>query len=274
MGRLLGYTRVSTGGQDARLQVDALVAAGVEDRDIFPDVVSGRRTAKDRPGMRRLLDIVRPGDVVVVWRIDRLGRSLRDLLDTVTLLRDQGVEIRSLSDGIDSTTALGRMQINLLTTLAEYERELNAERVAAGIAAARARGVRLGRPPLDPKVVADKLETALIYRSRGLTAAEAARRVGWTRATFYRHLRAAQHARATDTTAGNATTSSDATVPSGTGRTAASPVAAPVEGGGDRGGGEASNAVAGGASGDVRSVSFDAPTTVLPPVFLAPQARP
>lgn len=199
MGRLLGYTRVSTGGQDARLQVDALLVAGVEDRDIFPDVISGRRTAKDRPGMRRLLDTIRPGDVVVVWRIDRLGRSLRDLLDTVTVLRDQGVEIRSLSDGIDSTTALGRMQINLLTTLAEYERELNAERVAAGIAAARARGVRLGRPPLDPAVVADKLETALIYRSRGLTAAEAARRVGWARPTFYRHLKAAEQAHAQPT---------------------------------------------------------------------------
>lgn len=191
MGRLLGYTRVSTGGQDPRLQEDALRAAGVEDRDIFRDVISGRRAAQQRPGMTRLLEYVTAGDVVVVWRIDRLGRSLRDLLDTVVLLRDQGVEIRSLSDGIDSTTVLGRMQINLLTTLAEYERELNAERVKAGIAAAKARGTRFGRPPNDPGVVADKLETAMTYRSRGLTAAAAASRVGWSRTTFYRHMQAA-----------------------------------------------------------------------------------
>jgi DNA invertase Pin-like site-specific DNA recombinase len=109
--RQLGYTRVSTSGQDAQLQVDALVAAGVQKRDIFADVTSGSKTAIERPGMKRLLEYVEEGDTVVVWRVDRLGRSLMDVLNTVTLLRDRGVQVRSISDGIDPATSTGQLML-------------------------------------------------------------------------------------------------------------------------------------------------------------------
>ena len=190
--RHLGYTRVSTASQDAQLQLDALVDSGVQKRDVFADVTSGSRAAIERPGMKRLLDYVEPGDTVVVWRIDRLGRSLIDVLNTVNLLRDKGVKIRSLSDGIDPETTSGRLMLGMLATLAEYERELITERVNAGIAAAKQNGTRFGRPPVDPAVIAEKLDIAQDARRKGRTAAEAASLVGWSRATLYRHQQAAR----------------------------------------------------------------------------------
>ena len=190
--RHLGYTRVSTASQDAQLQLDALVDSGVQKRDVFSDVTSGSRTATERPGMKRLMDYIEPGDTVVVWRIDRLGRSLIDVLNTVNLLRDKGVKIRSLSDGIDPETTSGRLMLGMLATLAEYERELITERVNAGIAAAKQNGTRFGRPPVDPAVIAEKLDIAQDARRKGRTAAEAASLVGWSRATLYRHQQAAR----------------------------------------------------------------------------------
>ncbi|MFL0458831.1 recombinase family protein [Brachybacterium paraconglomeratum] len=190
--RHLGYTRVSTATQDAQLQLDALLGAGVQKRDVFSDVTSGSRTAIERPGMKRLLDYVEEGDTVVVWRIDRLGRSLIDVLNTVNLLREQGVKIRSLSDGIDPETTSGRLMLGMLATLAEYERELIIERVNAGIAAAKQSGTRFGRPPVDPAVIAEKLAIAQDARAKGRTAEQAARLVGWSRATLYRHQHAAR----------------------------------------------------------------------------------
>ncbi|WP_422935010.1 recombinase family protein [Sinomonas sp. P47F7] len=189
--RLLGYTRVSTVSQDARLQLDALRGVGVESRDVFSDVTSGSRTAVQRPGMKRLLDYAEPGDTVVVWRIDRLGRSLSDVLNTVNLLRESGVKIRSVSDGIDPETSSGRMMLGMLATLAEYERELIVERVNAGIAAAKQNGTRFGRPPLNHDVVAEKLAIVNDARAKGRTAEDAAKLVGWSRATLYRHRLAA-----------------------------------------------------------------------------------
>jgi len=118
--RQLGYTRVSTYSQDAQLQLDALVAAGVQKRDVFADVTSGSKTAAERPGMKKLLAYAEPGDTVVVWRVDRLGRSLIDVLNTVNLLRDRDVQVRSVSDGIDPATSTGRLMLNMLATLAEY----------------------------------------------------------------------------------------------------------------------------------------------------------
>ena len=190
--RHLGYTRVSTASQDTQLQLDALVDSGVQKRDVFSDVTSGSRAAIERPGMKRLMDYVEPGDTVVVWRIDRLGRSLIDVLNTVNLLRDKGVKIRSLSDGIDPETTSGRLMLGMLATLAEYERELIVERVNAGIAAAKQSGTRFGRPPVDPAVIAEKLDIAQGARKKGRTAAEAASLVGWSRATLYRHQQAAR----------------------------------------------------------------------------------
>jgi DNA invertase Pin-like site-specific DNA recombinase len=192
--RLLGYTRVSTADQDARLQVDALTSGGVEPRDVFADVTSGSRTAANRPGMARLLQYATAGDTVVVWRIDRLGRSLIDVLNTVNLLRERQINLRSVQDGIDPGTSSGRLMLNMLATLAEYERELITERVNAGIAAAKQSGTRFGRSPVDPKVIAEKLTIAADARAKGRTAAEAARLVGWSRATLYRHQAAARRA--------------------------------------------------------------------------------
>ena len=192
--RLLGYTRVSTISQDAQLQRDALLAVGVEPRDVFADVTSGSRTAVDRPGMRRLLAYATADDTVVVWRVDRLGRSLIDVLNTVDLLRERQINVRSVQDGIDPATSTGRLMLNMLATLAEYERELITERINAGIAAARQSGTQFGRPPVDPRVVAEKLTVTADARAKGRTAAEAAQLVGWSRATLYRHQAAADRA--------------------------------------------------------------------------------
>lgn len=109
--RYLGYTRVSTTGQDTQLQIDALVEVGVQERDIFSDVTSGSRNAASRSKMKRLLDYAVEGDTVVVWRIDRLGRSLLDVLSTVALLQDRGIQVRSIADGIDPATPAGRMML-------------------------------------------------------------------------------------------------------------------------------------------------------------------
>ncbi|UKF32501.1 recombinase family protein [Clavibacter phaseoli] len=185
--RLLGYTRVSTTSQDAQLQLDALVKDGVQKRDVFADVTSGSRAAIERPGMKKLLEYAEDGDTIVVWRIDRLGRSMLDVLSTVKLLRERGVQIRSISDGIDPATTSGRLMLGMLASLAEYERELIVERVNAGIAVARANGTSFGRPKSDPAIIADKLRAAADARARGRTAEEAAQLVGWSRATLYRH---------------------------------------------------------------------------------------
>ncbi len=185
--RLLGYTRVSTTSQDAQLQLDALVKDGVQKRDVFADVTSGSRAAIERPGMKKLLEYAEDGDTIVVWRIDRLGRSMLDVLSTVKMLRERGVQIRSISDGIDPATTSGRLMLGMLASLAEYERELIVERVNAGIAVARDNGTRFGRPLSDPAVIADKVQIATDARARGRTAEDAARLVGWSRATLYRH---------------------------------------------------------------------------------------
>ncbi|WP_368499950.1 recombinase family protein [Herbiconiux sp. A18JL235] len=193
--RLLGYTRVSTTNQDPQLQIDSLLSIGVQKRDIFADVMSGSKAAGSRPGMQQLLEYAEPGDTVVVWRVDRLGRSLIDVLNTVNGLRDAGINVRSISDGIDPATSTGRLMLNMLATLAEYERELIVERVNAGIAVAREAGTRFGRPTSDPGVVGEKLAIVATARAAGKTAAEAAQLVGWSRATLYRHQAAnADHA--------------------------------------------------------------------------------
>ena len=185
---LLGYTRVSTTTQDASLQRTALLEAGVAPDNIWSDVVTGSKDAADRPEWAKLTAYARDGDTVVVWRIDRLGRSLIDVLTTVAELADQGITVRSISDGIDPTTPVGRLMLGMLATLAEYERELIRERVNAGIAAARANGVVFGRPAPDADEVAARLAVArAAINTQGKSAAQAAAMVGWSRSTFYRH---------------------------------------------------------------------------------------
>jgi DNA invertase Pin-like site-specific DNA recombinase len=185
--RLLGYTRVSTNNQDPQLQIDSLLSIGVQKRDIYSDVMSGRKNAADRPGMQNLLAHADEGDTIVVWRIDRLGRSLLDVLHTVSGLQDRGIQVRSISDGIDPANATGRLMLNMLATLAEYERELIVERVRAGVAVAQEAGAKFGRPRSDPAVVAEKLAIVAAARAQGKTAEDAARLVGWSRPTLYRH---------------------------------------------------------------------------------------
>lgn len=183
---LLGYTCVSDAGQDAAVQSEVLMAAGVDALNIFSDVAPPKRAA-DRPGMRRLLDTVEEGETVVVWRIDLLGRSLSEVLDTVAMMVGRGLDLVSVQDGIDSRTTTGRLMVDLIVSLSQYERHLTGERVAAGMSSARRAGTRLGRPPLDSLLIRDKVRAVEDARARGLSAADAAQLVGWSRATFYRH---------------------------------------------------------------------------------------
>lgn len=188
--RLLGYCRVSTNDQSTDLQRRALLEAGVQPALIFEDTISGATNGASRPGLSEVLAECRPGDVVMVWRIDRLGRSLIDVLNTVETLSSRGVGIRSISDNIDPSTAAGSMLLGVLASLSEYERLLVRERVQAGIDAARARGVRLGRPAPDPDEVARKVRVARrAMDEEGLQAVDAARLVGWSRSSLYRHMR-------------------------------------------------------------------------------------
>ncbi|KHL01587.1 recombinase family protein [Sinomonas humi] len=188
-----GYTRTSTKDkQDDDLQRRALLDAGVDSRQIFSDQVSGSREARTRSGWTDLDERLRADDELVVWRIDRIGRSMIDVITTVKDLLDRGVEVRSLSDGIDPSTREGRLMLSLMATFAEYERELIQERVQAGVDAARARGVRFGRPAPDAKKVALNLRTVQhLIDSEGLGVVEASRTVGWSKATYYRHRSAA-----------------------------------------------------------------------------------
>lgn len=189
MGLLLGYVRVSTTDQHGQMQFDALLEAGVPEEQIYFDQLSGAKAAKERPGLTALLGYARREDTVLVYRIDRLGRSLIDVLNTVAQMNEKGIGLRSLVDGIDPSTSAGRMQLGLFATLAEYERELINERVRAGVLAAQARGVKFGQKPVKQETVDAKLEVARQLLSQGKTATRAAETVGWSRATLYRYLK-------------------------------------------------------------------------------------
>jgi len=181
---VLGYARVSTPDQDPQLQVDALRAAGC-DSGIWVETASGAR--QDRPQLAALLAYARPGDVVVVWRLDRLGRSLRHLLDLAAELEQRGIGLRSLGEQLDTTTAGGRLVFAVFGALAEFERELIRERTQAGLSAARARGRSGGRPRL---VTPEKAQAARALLDAGHTLAQAAAAVGVGRSTLHRALRA------------------------------------------------------------------------------------
>jgi len=169
MGHLLGYARVSTTDQQPQLQVDALTAAGCY--RVFTETASGARS--DRPTLEELLEQLRPGDTLVVWKLDRLGRSLRHLVDMVTGLADQGIGFRSLQEAIDTTTPVGKLVFHVIAALAEFERDLTRERTAAGLAAARARGRLGGRPSV---LTAHKLQVAReMYASGQYTVATIAK---------------------------------------------------------------------------------------------------
>ena len=179
---LLGYARVSTLEQDPALQHDALAAADCV--RVFTDRASG--ALDERVELARVLDHAREGDTVVVWRLDRLGRSLRHLVDTITELEHRGVGSRSLSESIDTTTPGGKLVFHIFAALAEFERDLIRERTRAGLEAARARGRNGGRPSV---MTAEKLRVAReLYDAREHTTAQIAEVLGVSRATLYRHL--------------------------------------------------------------------------------------
>lgn len=179
---LIGYARVSTADQSLDLQLDALHDAGCE--RFFEDVASGAKT--DRPDLRRAIDYAREGDVLVVWRLDRFGRSLKDLIHNVGELQDKGVGFRSLTEGIDTTTPTGTLVFHIFGALAEFERELIRERTHAGLRAARARGRKGGR---KPKMTKRKVKAASKLLADPETSIDAVcETIGVSRATLYRYV--------------------------------------------------------------------------------------
>ncbi len=181
-GYKLGYARVSTSHQDEALQRDALTTAGCD--RIFVDKASGK--LESRPALDDLLAQVRRGDTVVVWRLDRLGRSLKHLIETVQDLEQRGVAFVSLTESIDTSTPGGRLVFHVFGALAEFERDLIRERTLAGLAAARARGRTGGRPTVWTP---EKLRTARAMRASGdYDVAGIARVLGVSRASVYRAL--------------------------------------------------------------------------------------
>lgn len=181
-GMVFGYARVSTLHQDEALQRDALRDAGCD--EILVDTCSGATTS--RPALDALLARLRPGDVVVVWRLDRLGRSLRHLIEVVSELDERGVGLRSLTESIDTRTPGGKLIFHIFGALAEFERDLIRERTVAGLEAARARGRRGGRPSVWTP---EKLATArAMYESGEHDVSAIARVLGVSRASVYRGL--------------------------------------------------------------------------------------
>ena len=178
----IGYARVSTEDQHLHLQIDALQKAGCE--KIFKDEMSGAKT--ERPGLREALDFVRQGDTLVVWRLDRLGRSLKDLIGRVEELKQRHVEFRSLNENIDTSSSGGKFMFHIFSALAEFERELIRERTMAGLAAARARGRLGGRPRV---LTPDKLKLATsLMKDPTVSIKEICRNLDVSRTTLYRYI--------------------------------------------------------------------------------------
>jgi DNA invertase Pin-like site-specific DNA recombinase len=182
----IGYARVSTRDQNLELQLDALTKAGCE--TIFQEQASGATTA--RPELDRLLASLRPGDTVTIYKLDRLGRSLKHLLDMVAELEFRGVGLVSLTDAINTTSAQGRLVFNLFASLAEFERELIRERTHAGLASARARGRVGGRQRgLSEQAERTAIIAETLYREQQLGVNEIAQRLHISKVTLYKYLR-------------------------------------------------------------------------------------
>ena len=179
---VIGYARISTEDQNLDLQRDALSRAGCT--RIYEDRKSGAKA--ERPGLTLALEVVRAGDQLVVWRLDRLGRSLSDLIGLIRALDARGVELRSLTEGIDTSTINGKFTFHLFAALAEFERALIRERTQAGLAAARARGRKGGRPKaLD---AGKRRHAVALYRGKQHTIAEICRLMGISKPTLYNYL--------------------------------------------------------------------------------------
>lgn len=177
----IGYARVSTEEQSLDLQIDALTSAGCS--QVFTDKVSG--AAAQRPGLGAALSYLRAGDVLVVWKLDRLGRTVKGLVQLIEELHSRGVQFRSITDSIDTSTTAGKFFFHVIAAMSEMERELIRERTRAGLKAARARGRLGGRKTV---MTTSKLESAKKLLESGMVAQEVADNLGVSRATLFRHL--------------------------------------------------------------------------------------
>ncbi|SRR6266702_2091064 len=183
---LIGYARVSTQEQLLDLQLDAFKAIGIDDRNIYTDKKTGKDF--DRKGLNDALDHLREGDTLVVWRLDRLGRTLKQLIELVNGLNDRGVGFKSLTESIDTTTSGGKLVFHIFGALAEFEREIIKERTQAGLDAARARGRLGGRPKLelDPK---KKAQLFALYDAKETDVASLLNTFNISRGKFYTMLK-------------------------------------------------------------------------------------
>ena len=186
MPRLIGYARVSTQEQDLNLQLDALEKAGCSKDKIFVDKISGSKA--ERPGLEKCLAVIQPGDTLLVWRLDRLGRSMVHLISLIEDLRTKQIGFKSICDGaIDTTTASGELIFNIFSSLAQFERRLIQERTKAGLDAARARGRQGGRKKVEatnPKVMMAKN----MHKDHGMSIENICKTLKISRASFYRYL--------------------------------------------------------------------------------------
>ena len=180
----IGYARISTGDQNLDLQRDALKQAGCT--KIFEDQTTGAKT--DRPGLKEALSYVRAGDILVVWRLDRLSRSLRDLIEMITLLESKGIGLKSLQELIDTASTSGKLIFHIFGALSEFERNLIRERTHAGLKAARARGRKGGRPKA---LNADKQDLAIkLYDEKQHTVDKICEIMGISKPTLYKYIEA------------------------------------------------------------------------------------
>lgn len=181
-----GYARVSTREQNLDLQIQSLEAEGCG--RIYQDIVSGSKT--ERPELDRMLDSLRKGDLVIVWKLDRLGRSLKHLIELINGFNEKGIGLKSLNDPIDTSTSQGRFVFNIFASLAEFERELIRERTMAGLQAARARG-RIGgkKKGLSQEAQNKALAAEALYKDGNLTVKEISKRLSISKPTLYNYLR-------------------------------------------------------------------------------------
>ena len=184
-GQLLGYARVSTGHQHLEAQRDALTDAGVDPGRIYVDKLTGTSTKEQRPGLTALLDYARPGDTIVATGVDRLGRTAAEVMLTIKDLLAKDIIIRTLREGVESSTATGRMVMGIMASLAELELELGRERRAAAKASRKARNLPIGRPR---RLTADKIDLAERMRAAGEPVPVIAEHLGVSRPTLYRLL--------------------------------------------------------------------------------------
>lgn len=186
MNRIIGYARISTQDQNLDMQIDALKSAGCHQDNIFIDKVSGAK--KERPGLDACLVKLEPGDILLVWRLDRLGRTMSHLVNLIEQLLEKKIGFKSLCDGaIDTTTASGELMFNIFSALAQFERRLIQERTKAGLSAARARGKTGGRKPIsanDPKVIMAKE----MHQNKSISILDICKTLSISRATLYRFI--------------------------------------------------------------------------------------